>query len=152
MPSPGPGSTGGKKVTENGVKRKKKSASEVRRAVDWREGKGGRFGRQAAKASPGVAKAALRRPHSFPSPDYRWACFARGIFFFFVFQLSSFSLNAELTYAKLFAKSPSIKQLSKATTLDEFMTRPFMRNHCRKQPAPTGSLSNYDGDGYENIT
>lgn len=45
MPSPGPGSAGGKKVTENGVKRKKKSASEARRAVDWEEGKGGRFGR-----------------------------------------------------------------------------------------------------------
>ena len=45
MPSPGPGSTGGKKGTENGVKRKKKSAGEARRAVDWREGKGGRFGR-----------------------------------------------------------------------------------------------------------
>lgn len=39
---------------------------------------------------------------------------------------SSFSLSAELTYAKLFAKIPGIKKLSKATTLDEFMTRPFI--------------------------
>ena len=45
MPSPGPGSSGGEKVTENGVKREKKPASEARRAVDWGEGKTGRFGR-----------------------------------------------------------------------------------------------------------
>ena len=152
MPSPGPGSTGGKKGTENGVKRKKnRRAKRDERWTGERERAAALVDRRLRRRLD-VAKAAFRRPHSFPSPDYPSVCFAREIFFFFVFQLSSFSLNAELTYAKLFAKSPSIKQLSKATTLDEFMTRPFMRTHCRKQPAPTASLSNYDGDSYENIT
>ena len=87
MPSPGPGSAGRKKVTENGVKRKKKN----RRAKQDERWTGER------ERAAALADRQLRRLHSFPSPDYPFS------------SLSSFSLNAELTYAKLFAISPSIK-------------------------------------------